>query len=119
LARLGPFRPHRDDCLEHPANGDYAPRWCGLDRISRPRPRKAFDIEHTAARGAGRLARLEVAVYLSEPRCCERQPACGSRRGTYPLLPYICKCVECVLHTATRQHDLHDEWHDDAVVPES
>ena len=62
---------------------------------------------------------VEVAVHLSEPRRRERQPACGSRRRTHSLLPHVSKCDECFLHTAARQHDLHDERHDNAVEPAS
>ena len=64
-----------------------------------------------------RLAGLEVALHLPGAACREREPACGSRRRAHPLLPDLCERDERLLHPAARQHDLHDERHDDAVEP--
>jgi len=79
--------------------------------------RKAIGIGHAAARDPGRFAGLEVALYLSEPACGERESTCGTRRRPNSFLADFGERDECVLHPAARQHDLHNERHDDAVEP--
>ena len=114
---LGLFRPHRARRLVDPAAGDHPARRRRLDRLARPRSGQAAgDRQTQAARGPGRLARLEVAVHLSGPGRRERQPARRSGRRAAPFLADLGERDERVLRPAARQHDLHDERHDDAAA---
>ena len=80
-------------------------------------PQKPLASDTPAARGPGRLAGLEVALHLPGPARREREPAGGSRRRAHSFLPDLGERDERLLHPAARQHDLHDERHDDAAEP--
>ena len=112
------FGPHRAHRLVDPAADGHA---AGRRRLDRHRtssiPRRPLASDDAAARGAGRLAGLEVAVHLPGPGRRQRQPACRPGRRADPLLPDLGERDERVLHPAARQHDLHDERHGDAAQP--
>ena len=70
-----------------------------------------------AARGPGRLARLEMAVHLPGPGRRQRQPAGRPGRHAGSLRADLGERDERLLRPAARQHDLHDERHGDAAEP--
>ena len=82
--------------------------WIGSHDLDPAEPLAGAD---HAARGPGRLARLEVAVHLPRPGRRQRQPAgrAGRRAGAFPA--DLGQRDERVLRPAARQHDLHDERH--------
>ena len=88
--------------------------WIGSHDLD---PAKPLAFAHPAARDSGRVAGLEVALHLSGPGHREREPARRARGRAPPFFAHIGKRDECLLHPAARQHDLHDERHDDAVEP--
>ena len=58
-----------------------------------------------------------MAVHLPRPADRERQPADHAGRRAGPFLADLGQRHERVLRPAARQHDLHDERHDDAAEP--
>ena len=88
--------------------------WIGSHELD---PAKPLDGTRQAARCPGRLARLEMAVHLPRPGHRERQPARRSGRRAGAFRADLGERDERVLHPAARQHDLHDERHDDAAEP--
>ncbi len=73
--------------------------------------------EGEAARGRGRLARLEVAVPLSRGAGREPQPAGDPGRPAGPTPPHLGERVERVLRARARLDDLHDERDGDPAQP--
>ena len=117
-AGLGLFRAHRADRLGDPAAGRSC-CWAaspGSARTSSTR-RSRCASDDAAARGPGRVARLEMAVHLPGPGRRERQPAGDPGRRAGPFLADLGQRDERVLRPAARQHDLHDERHGDAAEP--
>ena len=83
LPDLRLFRPHRDGRLGDPLLVIMFLGGVDLDRLARARSRPSRCPRQPAARGAGRLARLEMAVHLPGPGRREREqlssrPACRS-----------------------------------------
>ncbi len=62
----------------------------------------------------GRLARLEVAIYLSRSASRLAQLVDGAGRLAASFRVDVRQRDECVFRAVTRQHDLHDERHGDA-----
>ena len=82
-----------------------------LDRLARARSRQAAGGEGGAARGPGRLSRLEMAVHLPRAARRQRQSSRHSRRRPGAFYPHLRQRDERLLHPRPRQHDLHDEPH--------
>ena len=89
--------------------------WIGL---ARARPCDPDRLRRQAARGPGRLARLEMAVHLPRSAGRQRQPTGGAGRRAAALLAHLGQRDERVLHPPARQHDLHDERHDLDAEPD-
>ena len=117
-ARFCLFRPDRNGYLVYPVDDDHAPGRRGLARLARPRSGTAAAVRRGAAQGPGRVARLEMAVHLPRPQHRNREPPRHSRRRSGPLHADVGERDERLLRTEARQHDLHDEPHGDAALPE-
>ena len=103
-ARLRLFRPHRAHRLGDPASRHLVSRRRDLDRRARSRSVQADRNAGKAGRGAGRLARLEMAVRLSRARGRERERSCGARQSAGAFLAHFRERDEHVLCAAARQH---------------
>ena len=82
-------------------------------------PRKPLVSTVIAAAGRSRLARLEMAVHLSERRRRERQSARHPDRRAGAFQADVVGRHEQLLRAAARQPDLHDGRHDLAAQPAS
>ena len=89
--------------------------WIGSHELD---PYKPLALADQADRGAGRFARLEMAVHLPGRRASPASTQLvvpAGRAGAF--LADLGERDERVLHPAARQHDLHDERHGDAALP--
>ncbi len=117
-AGLDLFRPDRAGGVGRAGAYRHAAGRRDLDRLARPRPGQAARLRQQAARGAGGLARLEVAVHLPGPARGVGQPAHRAGQRPDPLYPDLGQRDELVLRAAARQPDLHHERHGVAAAPD-